>query len=60
MKRQLTRGLFSSDKNAGKVFGKMGFLSSAMGAGYHLRVIREKAESLIGMDNHMIAVVALE
>ena len=57
---KLTRGFFSSDENAGKVFGKMGFLSSTMGAGYHLRIIREKTESLIGMDNHMIAGVALE
>jgi len=57
---KLTRGFFSSDENAGKVFGKMGFLDSTMRTGYHLRIIGEKTESLIWMDNHMIAMVALK
>ena len=60
VKCQLTRGFFATHENAWQIFGKMCFLSTAMGAGYHLRIIRKKAKPLIGMDNHMITVVTLK
>ena len=56
----MAAGLFSAHKNAGKIFGKMGLLRSTMRTGYHLRVIGEKAESLLGMNHQLIAIVALQ
>ena len=53
-------GLVFAHKNAGKILGKMGLLCSTMRAGYHLRVVGEKAESLLGMNHQLIAIVALQ